>query len=185
MIRPFLAGVVALLALCGCQAPNLPAVSVPAVTAGTTVTAVPGALADSCHLRAEAGQSLPDPVCTPGASNPTVTQASIGSTICKRGWTTTIRPPVSYTDRLKWQQEVAYGETGALIEDHLVPLEAGGSPTSPSNLWPEPSASSHVKDRVEDATQRAICSGRMTLAAAQQQIATDWVKLGRSLGVLH
>ena len=38
---------------------------------------------------------------TPGVVNPDVTQATIATTICRRGWTRTIRPPVSYTNDLK------------------------------------------------------------------------------------
>jgi hypothetical protein len=49
---------------------------------------------------------LPDPTCTP--TNPDVTQASIGSTICRGGYTATIRPPAAYTSVLKRQQIVAY-----------------------------------------------------------------------------
>src|SRR5581483_9064980 len=49
---------------------------------------------------------------TPGALNPAVTQATIGATICRRGWTATVRPPGSYTNALKVQQMTAYGETG-------------------------------------------------------------------------
>ncbi len=44
---------------------------------------------------------LPDPALTPGAINPDVTQANIGSTVCVRGWTKTVRPPASHTNRLK------------------------------------------------------------------------------------
>jgi hypothetical protein len=40
---------------------------------------------------------LPDPKITPGAINERVTQANIHGTIGKKGWTRTIRPPVSYT----------------------------------------------------------------------------------------
>ncbi|MBV8598859.1 MAG: hypothetical protein JO017_08565, partial [Actinobacteria bacterium] len=36
---------------------------------------------------------LASPTLTPGATNPDVTQATIGSTICVRGWTATVRPP--------------------------------------------------------------------------------------------
>jgi hypothetical protein len=43
---------------------------------------------------------LADPVSTPGVVNPDVTQANIGSTICRHGWTRTIRPPVEYTNAL-------------------------------------------------------------------------------------
>lgn len=49
---------------------------------------------------------------TPGVLNPDVSQSSIRSTICTRGWTSTIRPPVSYTDALKRKQMRQYGEAG-------------------------------------------------------------------------
>ena len=38
---------------------------------------------------------------TPGALNKTVTQDNIKTTVCKSGWTATIRPTVSYTNKLK------------------------------------------------------------------------------------
>src|SRR5581483_3255450 len=40
----------------------------------------------------------------PGVLDPDVTQATIHSTICVRGWTSTIRPPVEYTNELKLRQ---------------------------------------------------------------------------------
>jgi hypothetical protein len=64
---------------------------------------------------------------TPGSLNPDVTQATIGSTVCVRGWTSTVRPPTSYTSALKVQQMAEYGETddppSAYQEDHLISLE--------------------------------------------------------------
>jgi len=39
------------------------------------------------------GPVLPNSHVTPGALNPSVTQANIHSTICVRGYTKTIRPP--------------------------------------------------------------------------------------------
>jgi hypothetical protein len=80
----------------------------------------------------------------------------------------------------------AYGETGSAggyEEDHLIPLELGGSPTSPQNLWPQPGASPNPKDAVEDAANQAVCDGQVTLAAAQHSIAVNWVALGEQLGV--
>jgi len=59
---------------------------------------------------------LADPVRTPGVLNPDVTQANIRSTICHHGWTETIRPPVSYTNELKWKQMRLYRETGSLSD---------------------------------------------------------------------
>src|SRR5205807_8666163 len=49
---------------------------------------------------------------TPGARNPSVTQATIRRTICVRGWTRTVRPPTSYTNGLKLKQMPAYHERG-------------------------------------------------------------------------
>lgn len=129
---------------------------------------------------------LPDPSCTPGATNPAVTQANIDVTICRSGWTETVRPPESYTEALKYTDMAAYGDTGSAggyEEDHFIPLELGGSPTSQLNLWPEPGASPNPKDAVEDAAKRAVCDGNMTLAAAQKAIATDWIAFGQQLGV--
>ena len=78
----------------------------------------------------------PDPVLTPGATNPAVTQATIGTTICLPGWTATIRPPASYTTRLKTQQIVAYGyadtRTADYEEDHLISLPGTRGTCGPS-----------------------------------------------------
>jgi hypothetical protein len=120
---------------------------------------------------------LPDPTCTPGAVDPNVTQANIDQTICITGYTKTVRPPVGYTDNLKAQQMAAYGFTDTIRqheEDHLIPLEVGGSPADPHNLWPEPGNSPNPKDKVEDFLHAEVCSGRVSLQDAQKRIATDW-----------
>src|SRR5439155_13019898 len=83
---------------------------------------------------------LASPTLTPGALNEAVTQRTIGSTICVRGWTATVRPPTSYTSDLKLKQLVEYGFPGTgdeYQEDHLISLELGGHPTDARNLWPE------------------------------------------------
>jgi hypothetical protein len=113
-----------------------------------------------------------DPVRTPGVLNPDVSQATIASTICVHGWTRTIRPPTEYTNALKRQQLREYGLTGPLSayqEDHLISLELGGHPTDPRNLWPEPYPRASEVDRVENDLNAKVCSGALTLAAAQRQ----------------
>jgi hypothetical protein len=67
------------------------------------------------------------------------------------------------------------------------PLELGGS-SDITNLWPEVPAGGqpavpNVKDKVEDAGNAAVCSGSMTLTAAQDAIAKNWIKFGQQLGV--
>jgi hypothetical protein len=107
-----------------------------------------------------------DPVRTPGVVNPNVMQANIRSTICRRGWTATIRPPVDYTNALKRKQMRAYGETGPLSayqEDHLISLELGGDPTDPRNLWPEPYPRASAVDQIENELNAKICDGSLSL----------------------
>jgi hypothetical protein len=116
---------------------------------------------------------LPDPTITPGALNPKVRQRTIRKTICKSGWTKTIRPPVSYTNALKVQQMVLYGETGSpsdYEEDHFIPLELGGAPKNPKNLWPEPHSQSKKSDPLETQLKRKVCKGLMKLAKARATI---------------
>jgi hypothetical protein len=115
---------------------------------------------------------LADPVRTPGVLNPNVTQANIRSTICRHGWTDTIRPPTSYTNALKTKQMRRYREPGSLSdyqEDHLISLELGGSPTDPRNLWPEPYPRASDVDKIENELNAEVCSGQLTLAEAQQR----------------
>jgi hypothetical protein len=113
-----------------------------------------------------------DPMRTPGVVNPNVTQENIRSTICKRGWTGTIRPPVDYTNALKRRQMRAYGETGPLSayqEDHLISLELGGDPTDPRNLWPEPYPRASAVDQIENELNAKVCGGSLSLRDAQDQ----------------
>jgi hypothetical protein len=121
---------------------------------------------------------LPDPLCTPGEINPDVTNDNLQTTICKSGYTQTIRPPVSYTNKLKKQQIVDYGyqdiKMGDYEEDHFISLELGGSPSDPKNLWPEPHASYNEKDKVENYLHSEICSGKITLLEAQEEITKNW-----------
>ena len=110
---------------------------------------------------------------TPGVANPAVTQATIAGTICRQGWTRTIRPASEYTSRLKLEQMKVYGRTGEpsdYQEDHLVSLELGGHPTDPRNLWPEPRPRAERVDTLENELNAAICSGRISLAEAQRRI---------------
>jgi hypothetical protein len=116
---------------------------------------------------------LPDPKLTPGVLNPAVHQSTIHKTICVAGWTKTVRPPVSYTNALKIVQMGQYGESGSpseYEEDHFIPLELGGAPRNPKNLWPEPHPESRVSDPLETKLKRQVCRGAITLAKARTTI---------------
>ena len=127
---------------------------------------------------------LQDKKVTPGALNKTVTQANISTTVCKVGWTATIRPTVTYTNKLKdTQLKTTYAsyvkiwgpKPSAYEEDHLISLQLGGDPSDPKNLWPEPYAGigARKKDVTETALKRLVCAGTLKLADAQKAI-LDW-----------
>jgi hypothetical protein len=130
----------------------------------------------------------PNPALTPGAVDPEITQDNLADTICNPTWSTrSIRPPERYTSRLKFQQLRQYGYSDTdprdYEEDHLIPLELGGHPSDPHNLWPEPYSASipdggaHAKDRVENYLHDQVCSGAVPLADAQRAIASDWFRV--------
>lgn len=143
---------------------------------------VTGTLTGPCRTRDHG--MLPDPSCTPGAIDPAVTQANIGSTICRTGYTESVRPSESQTEAFKRHvAEAAYGQHDISGElDHLVPLELGGA-NDARNLWVEAGPIPNRKDVVEDALRHAVCDGRITLRAAQQEIAGNWIKAGAALGI--
>jgi hypothetical protein len=184
---------------------SLPATSSPATVAASAASASgpvagpgpqstyrvqPQPAPGTCHfvvLSAAAGDYLPDPHCTPGATNPRVTQADLARTICKSGYTASIRPPASITGREKRASEAAYGFTGKASTteyDHLISLELGGDPNSSLNLWPEPNKAraagvNNPKDHVENTLKTLICNAvhgkaYLPLAKAQYLIATNW-----------
>ncbi|HYZ80239.1 MAG TPA: hypothetical protein VE571_03165 [Solirubrobacteraceae bacterium] len=134
--------------------------------------------AGSCHARGSGRYSLPDFGCTPGAVDPAVTQDNVARTICRSGYSESVRPPESITEREKRASLVAYGDHRPLHAyeyDHLVPLELGGAPNDARNLWPEPGASPNLKDALENRLHRQVCDHQMTLAAAQLAIARNWI----------
>lgn len=162
------------------------AATVPPVGPGpTNYTVQPQPAAGSCHYWYSGdGAALPDPSCTPGALSPTVKSTNLGSTICKAGYPASVRPPAEIIQAEKQKNAESYGYTGDLRQaeyDHLVPLELGGDPNDPRNLWVEPqdpgSAAASVGDKkngVEHQLNALVCSGKMTLTAAQEAIAHDW-----------
>lgn len=115
------------------------------------------------------------------ALNPLVSQENIRITICKPGWSATIRPPISYTAMIKralmqasgipWNRRVEYEL------DHIVPLELGGAPRDIKNLtlqpWVGPNGA-RAKDVVETKMHHLVCAGSTSLAYARDCMVSDW-----------
>ena len=63
--------------------------------------------------------------------------------------------------------------------DHLISLEIGGD-NSQKNLWPQSYLTkpynAYVKDRLENLLHKLVCSGKVDLKTAQDQIRTNWIK---------
>lgn len=137
--------------------------------------AAPGALAQ-----------LPDARRTPGAADPRVTPENIHQTVCVPGYPATVRPPSSYTSKLKREQISLWGLADAdpddYEEDHLVSIELGGAPRDPRNLWPQrwDGCGAHRKDVLENKLHRLVCEGVLGLREAQRAIASDWVSAYRT-----
>lgn len=154
------------------------------IVSGLLIAATVGLAACGAASYTEAG-GLPNKKLTPGAINLAITQANIKSTICVIGWTATVRPPATYTNQLKnLQLRSGYNLNGDLNpkdyeEDHIVPLETGGNPTSTLNLFPEPrniKYSSYVKDQLENRMHQLVCSDQISLKTAQSVFLTNWEK---------
>jgi hypothetical protein len=133
-----------------------------------------------------AAPDLPNASRTPGVPDPAVTQANITENICVSGYTATLRPNTSVTNAIKKQQLSDWGYTDRKMahyeEDHLIPLQLGGSPDDPKNLWPEHYSGkwgARVKDTLEGELRRRLCTkpedaDHISLQDARDAITSDW-----------
>lgn len=121
-----------------------------------------------------------------GAVDRRVTQENIHQTICVSGYTAKVRPRSSFTSPLKREllkRHHLRGTTSDYELDHVIPLQLGGCPDCPTNLWMERWASpgAHEKDRVENHLHQEVCTEHMSLADAQRLIKQDWYAVYRTL----
>jgi hypothetical protein len=120
--------------------------------------------------------------------NPEVTQATIQQTICVRGYTRSIRPPVSYTNAIKkermYEMELPLELISDFQLDHRLPLSLGGHPSDPRNLVMQDADEAHMKDEVERCLPAAVCAGAVSLSQAQEAMWRDW-RQAKSLCTVH
>jgi hypothetical protein len=144
--------------------------------------------AGSCSTQMRNGYPVPDPSCTPGGINPSVTLATLKNpawrTGCVRNHETSEK---TKHKTYRWyglrDPHNNFGDTQVCELDHLVPLELGGA-DGLGNIWPE-CGPSHtvlqdryfkVKDRVENYLAYEVKAGKMPLAEAQHGIAENWTQ---------
>ncbi len=125
--------------------------------------------------------SLPDHECTPGAVFPEATKEKV----CVSGYTKTVRKvSTSLKKEVYRSYNVPYPQPfGSYEADHFIPLALGGN-NDIANLFPEPAdprPGFREKDLVENYLHDQICSGKISLAAAQRAIATNWLAVYKSM----
>jgi len=141
-----------------------------------------------CTTQTKSGFPVPDPKCTPGAVNPTVTLAvlkntSFGTGCIRNCATTESDKNVTYSQYGIPHPANNQDATQVCELDHLVPLELGGADTL-DNIWPQcgpnqvPLAKRYFKekDKVENYLADQVKTGKMNLEKAQTAIAADWTQ---------
>lgn len=106
----------------------------------------------------------------PGVIDPVVTQANLMSTVCVANYSASVRPPDSYTNKIKLQLMGLLrlpGKTSDYELDHRVEIAGGGAPRDPRNLWMQPIAEARLKDRLEAYEHRELCEGKISLKDEQ------------------
>jgi hypothetical protein len=117
---------------------------------------------------------IPDKDLTPGATL-SVTLAEV----CRAGDSEETRPiPDSLRERVFQEYQTPESHAAEYEVDFLITPGLGGADDI-RNLWPEPYSSTvwnaHVKDALEDRLHDMVCAGKLDLATAQHDIATDWI----------
>jgi hypothetical protein len=155
---------------------------------------VTGTYPKQCTLSSANGQALPDKNCTPGSADAEVIAARLGNpgnlkgTICTPGWTRAAAAPsqelLSVLNAAQAAYNVRVPTGGAVLLDHLVPPDLGGS-EDVSNLWPMPiePGIQNLKANTDATVNKAVCAGTVGLAAAQQAMATNWTTALQQLGL--
>jgi hypothetical protein len=117
--------------------------------------------------------ALPNPAFTPGATR----QVSLGE-ICAADDDEVVRVvPATVQQKVFHEYGLSHARPGDFEVDYLITPGLGGS-DDVANLWPQPHASqwnSYVKDQLEDHLHHMVCHGQISLADAQQAIASNWI----------
>jgi hypothetical protein len=142
-----------------------------------TVVVCVSVLVASSSLATSAAAHVPGPALPSHRLTPGAHLGAGKARICVIGYSASVRNvPESEKDAVYAEyglRRVAY----AYEVDHLVSLELGGS-NAIANLWPEHYYNpwgARTKDRLENKLHALVCAGRLALASAQRQEASNWI----------
>lgn len=132
--------------------------------------------------------SYPNSALTPGATDPRVTPRNVRKTICAANYAASMQPAAAYASRIMQRQLARYHaadtDSADYTLDYVVPIELGGDPDAPSNMWPMPNSQSpgpQEKQRAAAYLHDQVCAGAMSLDAAQHAMLNDWVAVYEQL----
>jgi len=151
--------------LLGCQTHSLEVVPVPRETAPVDA----GQDAPTPCRDAKGLWHMPNPVWTPGKfcsqTDPNFEDFRYAGHVayCKRN------VPQSEKTGVATLYGIPKSDWSLYEFDHFLPLNAGGSDEW-SNIWPQPLAEAHEKDKVEDEVYLGLKNGTMTQAEAEAKI---------------
>ena len=100
------------------------------------------------------------------------------ATVCQPGYSKTVRHTSGKLKALIYREYGIDRASGHFEIDHLISLELGGA-DAPENLWPESYDTTpwnaHTKDKLEDRLNALVCTGKLPIEQARQEIVTDWI----------
>ncbi len=142
------------------------------------------------------GGELPNPAFTPCANDPAVVRIVTKEELCSTK-TSTIRNVTATEKKLVFMEYgLPYNDKSVCAKgyevDHCCSLELGCN-NDIHNLWPQSYCgqilgfdangdpildkwNATTKDKLENELHREICSGRITIQAAQKCISTNWIE---------
>jgi Putative zinc-finger len=118
-------------------------------------------------------EALPNPTLTPS-----LTRNVALSDLCANDHDAVARNvPVRLRQRVFREYGIVGAPDADYEVDYLITPGLGGAEDI-RNLWPEPHHApwnSYVQDQLEDRLHQMVCSGKISLTRAQQEIAHDWI----------
>jgi hypothetical protein len=144
----------------------------------TTCSLWLGCLVWAGFIQDEENRSLERPI---AVMTPGVVAVADVTTLCNPDYVDGFRRHVG--KKLRDQIFHAYGiydrDRSEFELDRLLPVELGGSPDDPKNLWPQSRViepwNAGVKNRLEDVLHKKLCAGEIPLSEAQNAILADWI----------
>jgi len=116
----------------------------------------------------------PNPELTPGA----IRQVSISDVCAVPHEEVVVDVPNSLREKILREYGIKEKRKGDYEIDFLIAPSLGGTEEL-RNLWPEPYASpvwnARVKDDLEERLHELVCSGKVNLRTAQNDISADWI----------